>query len=109
MSSRKSLGVNELRSPAEAVCFYHQDALFHPPRHLSVHIFLSTPVILVPFSKYILGFFPLCPSSHLTLPFFFLLSLKIFFFSSFSALSGFTTHLGSLQWHCFYSSEAEGP
>lgn len=70
MSSRKSLGVNELRSPAEAVCFYHQDALFHPPPHLGVHIFPLTPVILVPFSKYILGFFPLCPSSHLSLPFF---------------------------------------
>lgn len=59
-----------------------------------------------------LGFFPLCPSSHLSLPFFFFLSFPFFFFFfffTFSALSGFTTHLGSLQWHCFYSSEAEGP
>lgn len=79
-SSRKSLGVNELRSPAEALCFYHQDALFHPSPHLSVHIFPLTPVILVPFSKFILGFFfSSVPPATLVCLFFPFFPLKSFF------------------------------
>lgn len=79
--SCKWLSANKWSSSSEAFCFYHQDTLFHPSFFpLSIHIFPLTPVILVPFNKYILVFFfPCVPPASLGCLFFSFFPLKTFF------------------------------